>query len=49
VASGRLQEHLVDPMDPRVVKALRIFGFCALTIGLGLILLIIGAELFAYR
>ena len=49
VASGELEKRLVDPLDPRMVKALRIFGFTALTVGLTLILLIIGAAIFGYR
>jgi len=49
VARGQLEQHLVEPMSPNMVKALRIFGFTALTIGLTLIILIIWAELFGYR
>ena len=47
--SGELEKHLVNPMNPNLVKILRVFGFIALTIGLILIVLIIGAELFGYR
>ncbi len=49
VASGELEKRLVEPMHPSMVKAFRIFGFTALTIGLGLVVLIIWAELFGYR
>jgi hypothetical protein len=49
VASGRLEKHLVDPMPPNMVKAFKVFGFTALTIGLSLIVLIIWTELFKYR
>jgi len=49
VASGKLDEKLVEPMHPSMVKAFRIFGFTALTIGLALVVLIIWAELFGYR
>ena len=49
VAEGRLEEHMVDPLPEGFVKALKIFGFTALTIGLSLIVLIIWAVLFGYR
>ena len=49
VAEGRLEEHMVEPLDPAFVKALRIFGFTALTIGMSLIVLIIYAVIFGYR
>ena len=49
VAEGRLEEQMVDPLPDGFVRALRIFGFTALTIGLALIILIIYAVLFGYR
>ena len=49
VESGELEKHLVDPLTPNMVKALKVFGFTALTIGLSLIVLIIWAEIFGYR
>lgn len=49
VASGQLEKHLVEPMSPNMVKAFKVFGFTALTIGLSLIVLIIWAEIFGYR
>ncbi len=49
VAKGELEKHLVDPMSPNMVKAFKVFGFTALTIGLSLIVLIIWTELFKYR
>ncbi len=49
VASGRLEQRMVDPMHPSMVKAMRFFGYCALGVGLTLVLLIIWAELFGYR
>jgi len=48
VASGELEELLVDPQPENKTRWFRIFGFTALAIGLGLILLIIWAELFGY-
>jgi cytochrome b subunit of formate dehydrogenase len=49
VAEGRLEEHLVDPLPEGFVKALKTFGFVALTVGLSMIVLIIWAVLFGYR
>jgi hypothetical protein len=49
VAKGELEKHMVEPMDPRMVKAFKIFGFTALTIGLSLIMLIIWTQIFSYR
>ena len=47
--TGELEKHLVDPLDPHMVRVMRIFGFTALAIGLGLILAIIWTQLFGYR
>ncbi len=49
VEKGELDKHMVEPMDPAMVKAFKIFGFTALFIGLGLIVAIIGAVVFGYR
>jgi cytochrome b subunit of formate dehydrogenase len=49
VEEGRLEEHMVEPLQEGFVKALKIFGFVALTIGLSMIVLIIWAVLFGYR
>ena len=49
VASGRLEEHLVEAYPRQVERGFRVFGFAALTIGLTLVALIIYAILFAYR
>lgn len=49
VEKGELEKHLVDPMEPRMVKAFKIFGFTALGLGLTLIVLIILTVLFNYR
>ncbi len=48
VASGELEELLMDPQPESRTKWFKVFGFTALTIGLGLIMLIIWAELFGY-
>jgi cytochrome b subunit of formate dehydrogenase len=47
--SGELEEHLVDQYPPSKEKALKIFGFMALTFGLVLLALIIYTMLFGYR
>ncbi len=47
--SGELENRLVDPLPPIVVRGLKIFGWTALSLGIALILLIIYAEVFGYR
>ncbi|MDP1603442.1 MAG: hypothetical protein Q8M03_09280, partial [Legionella sp.] len=49
VASGKLEESLGEPYQPVVLKAVRAFGWAALTIGLLTVLWIIYAMLFSYR
>lgn len=49
VRSGKLEEHLVGPIEKRVERGFRAFGFLALGIGLTLIALIVYAMLFGYR
>jgi hypothetical protein len=49
VASGTLDENLVPPLPPSLVRGFRIFGTIALTIGLLLVFLIVWAEVFGYR
>jgi cytochrome b subunit of formate dehydrogenase len=49
VASGELEQHLVDPLPHYVVRGFRIFGTIALVLGLTLVGLIIWAEVFGYR
>jgi hypothetical protein len=49
VESGKLEERLVDPPSPDMLRIWRIFGFTALAIGLTLIALIIYAAIYAYR
>jgi predicted CXXCH cytochrome family protein len=49
VASGELEQHLVEPFPRSVEKGFRVFGFIALGVGLCLIGLIVYAMLFGYR
>ena len=46
---GALHDHLVPAPDPRSVRAWKIFGAVALTLGTVLILLIIFSAIFGYR
>jgi hypothetical protein len=47
--SGELENRLVDPLPPLVIRGLKIFGWIALSIGIILIILIIYAEIFGYK
>jgi len=49
VRTGKLEEHLVGPIERRVEHGFKVFGFIALGVGLTLIALILYAMLFAYR
>ncbi len=49
VRSGQLEKHLVSPYPAIVIRAVRAFGWTALTIGTLIVLWIIYAMLFAYR
>jgi cytochrome b subunit of formate dehydrogenase len=49
VARGELEKHLVEPYQPIVIRAVRVFGWTALSIGLAIVLWIIYAMVFAYR
>jgi len=49
VANGQLRNHLVEAYPPIVLRAVRAFGWTALTLGFGIVLWIIYAMVFAYR
>ncbi|MDX1699425.1 MAG: cytochrome b/b6 domain-containing protein [Melioribacteraceae bacterium] len=49
IETGELNERLVDPPPPWLVKASKIFGFTALTIGITIIIMIIYSMIFLYR
>jgi len=49
VKSGELEKYLVEPYPPIVIRAVRVFGWTALTIGFSIVVWIIYAMLFAYR
>jgi len=46
---GALQDYLVEPYPPIVIRAIRIFAWIALTIGFSIIIWIVIAMLFAYK
>ena len=49
VRSGELEKHLVEAYQPMVIRAVRAFGWTALTIGFIIVVGIIYAMIFAYR
>jgi cytochrome b subunit of formate dehydrogenase len=49
VKKGELEQHMVEPYPDIIVRVFRIFGWTALSIGVGLIILIIYAMVFAYQ
>jgi cytochrome b subunit of formate dehydrogenase len=49
VESGTLEDHLAEPYQPVVIKAVRAFGWTALTVGFLIVVWIIYAMLFAYQ
>jgi cytochrome b subunit of formate dehydrogenase len=49
VKRGELEQHMVDQYPTKVERAMRIFGFTALAIGLTLIALIVYSMVFGYR
>jgi len=48
-ASGKLEEHLVEPYPPIVIRSIRAFGWTALCLGFAIVVWIIYAMVFAYR
>ncbi|MBU2445644.1 MAG: cytochrome b/b6 domain-containing protein [Bacteroidetes bacterium] len=49
VERGQLEEHLVEPYQPIVIRTIKIFAWTALAIGFSMVLWIIYAMIFAYR
>ncbi len=49
VKKGTLEEHLVEPYPPIVIRAVRAFAWAALATGFSIVVWIIYAMLFAYR
>ncbi len=47
--AGRLEQYLVEPYPPVVIRAIRFFAWTALALGFSMIVWIIYAALFAYR
>ena len=49
VESGELEKFLVEPYQPIVIRAIKIFGWIALSLGFSIVVWIIYAMLFVYR
>jgi cytochrome b subunit of formate dehydrogenase len=49
VAAGKLEENLVEPYQPVVIRTIRAFAWTALSIGTFMVLWIVYAMVFAYR
>jgi cytochrome b subunit of formate dehydrogenase len=49
VESGELEKHLVEAYPPIVMRAIRFFGWTAVALGLGMVVLIVYAMVFAYQ
>jgi cytochrome b subunit of formate dehydrogenase len=49
VAAGKLQDHLVEPYQPVVIRTIRAFAWTALAVGTFMVLWIVYAMVFAYR
>jgi len=49
VESGELEKYLVEPYPPVVIRAIRVFGFVAVSMGFAMVVGIIYAMVFAYR
>jgi cytochrome b subunit of formate dehydrogenase len=49
VRSGRLEQFLVDPYPPIVIRGVRAFAWTALTVGFSIVIWILYAMIFAYR
>ncbi len=47
--SGKLEDFLVEPYPPIVIRAIKVFGWIALSLGFSIIVWIIYAMIFAYR
>lgn len=49
VESGELEKYLVEPYHPIVLRAIKVFGWIAVTIGFSVVIWIVYAMLFSYR
>ncbi|MGB2869971.1 MAG: hypothetical protein WBD36_16095 [Bacteroidota bacterium] len=49
IAKGTLDDYLVESYPPIVIRAIRVFGWTALSIGFSIVVWIIYAMIFAYR
>ena len=49
VPKGELEKNLAEPLSPKRILAIRIFGWAALTVGIVLVVCIIYTMLFGYK
>lgn len=49
VKEGKLEDLMVEPYQPIVIRAIKVFGYTALGVGFSIIVMIIYAMVFAYR
>ena len=49
IANGTLEQHLVEPYQPIVIRAIKMFGWTALTIGFSIVIWIVYAMIFNYQ
>ena len=49
LAKGELEQHLVEPYQPIVIRAVKVFGWTALTLGFCIVVWIVYAMIFAYQ
>lgn len=49
VQNGTLEHYLVEPYQPIVIRAVKVFGWTALTLGFSIVVWIIYSMLFVYR
>jgi hypothetical protein len=47
--NGELDNYMVEPYQPIVIRAIKFFGWAALSMGFSIIIWIIYAMLFVYR
>jgi cytochrome b subunit of formate dehydrogenase len=49
VKNGTLEQHLVEPYQPIVIRAIKVFGWTALTLGFSIVIWIVYAMIFNYQ
>ncbi|MDP1678077.1 MAG: cytochrome c3 family protein [Bacteroidota bacterium] len=49
IKNGTLDQHLVEPYQPIVIRAIKVFGWTALTLGFSIVIWIVYAMIFNYN